>query len=98
MDTAGGSSVTVAAATVTAVLPKRTGNRRVAFSIANVGANACFISPSDVGQAAANAGIYLAPGGVTTDSDATSYRCWSGAISAYSVAGTTLAVWERSEQ
>lgn len=98
MDSAGGSSVTVAAATVTPVLPRRTENRRVAFSISNVGANSCFLSPSDVGVAAANAGIYLAPGGVMSDSDATSYRCWSGAISAFSTAGTTLAVWERSEQ
>ncbi len=97
-DLASGSSITVAATTVTQVLAKRQGNRRVAFQIANVGSNPVFIVPSDTSVAAANTGIYLAAGGVTVDSDATSYQCWSGGITAYSTAGTTLAVWERTVQ
>ena len=71
--------------------------RRIAFSIANVGANAAYISMSNQETATASYGVYLAPGGILTDSNAGGYQCWQGAISGVSTAGSTLAIWERVE-
>jgi len=94
MDYAGASTQTLAAATAANVLPARRG-RRIAFSIANVGANAAYVNMSDQESAVASYGIYLAPGGILTDSNAGNYMAWQGAISAISTAGSTLAIWER---
>jgi len=94
VDYAGASTATLAAATVASVLPQRTG-RRIAFAIANVGANAAFINMSDGQTATANYGIYLAPGGILTDSNMGGYQCWQGAIAGISTAGSTLSIWER---
>lgn len=96
VDYAGASTTTLAAATNTSVLPPRRG-KRIAFSIANVGANAAFINLSDQQAAVANTGIYLASGGILTDSNAGGYLCWQGAVSGLSSAGSTLSVWERVE-
>lgn len=93
-DTGSASTQTLAAATNAQVFPKRFG-RRIAFSIANVGANAAFINMSDLGIAVANTGVYLAPGGVLSDSNGASYQCWQGSVSGISTAGTTLSIWER---
>ena len=95
-DYAGSSTATLAAATNTSVLPARRG-RRIAFSVANVGANAAYINMSDQEGATASTGVYLAPGGILTDSNAGNYLCWQGAISGVSTAGSTLAIWERVE-
>jgi len=95
-DYAGASTVTLAAATDTSVLPARRG-RRIAFSVANVGANAAYINMSDTQAAVASYGVYLAPGGILTDSNAGNYLCWQGAIRGISTAGSTLSVWERVE-
>ena len=94
MDYAGASTQTLAAATAANVLPPRRG-RRIAFSIANVGANAAYINMSDEQTATANYGVYLAPGGILTDSNAGGYLCWQGSINGISTAGSTLAIWER---
>lgn len=94
MDYAGASTQTLAAATAANVLPPRRG-RRIAFSIANVGANAVYVNMSDEQGATANYGVYLAPGGILTDSNAGGYVAWQGAIAAVSTAGSTLAIWER---
>lgn len=94
MSYAGASTATLAAATNTAVLINRQG-KRIALSIANVGANPVYVNMSDTQPAAANTGIYLAPGGILTDSNAGNYWCWQGAICAISTAGSTLAIWER---
>jgi len=94
MSYAGASSATLAAATDTGVLINRQG-KRIAFAIANVGANAAYINMSDTQGATAGTGIYLAPGGILTDSNAGNYWCWQGAIRGISTAGSTLAVWER---
>jgi len=93
-DYGGSSTVTLAAATNTSVLVARRG-RRIAFSVANVGANAAYINMSDQQAAVANYGVYLAPGGILTDSNAGNYLCWQGSIAGISTAGSTLAVWER---
>ena len=93
-DYAGASTQTLAAATAASVLPPRQG-RRIAFSIANVGANAAYVNMSNEQGATAAYGIYLAPGGILTDSNAGQYLCWQGTISAVSTAGSTLAIWER---
>lgn len=95
-DYAGGSTQTLAAGTAAQVLPMRQG-RRISFSIANVGANAVYINMSNQDIAVASYGVYLAPGGILTDSNAGGYLCWQGAISGISTAGSTLAVWERVE-
>ena len=95
-DYGGSSTVTLAAATNTSVLPARRG-RRIAFSIANVGANSAFITMSDNQAAVANYGVYLAPGGILTDSNAGNYIAWQGSIAGISTGGSTLAVWERVE-
>lgn len=94
MDYAGASTQTLAAATAAQVLPPRAG-RRIAFSIANVGANAAYVNMSDQQTAMASYGVYLAPGGILTDSNAGNYLCWQGTISGVSTAGSTLAIWER---
>jgi len=88
------STVTLAAATATSVLPNRLG-RRIAFSIANVGANAAYVCLSDTETAVANYGIYLAPGGILTDTSFPGIPAWNGAVNAVSTGGSTLAVWER---
>ena len=93
-DYAGASTQTLAAATAAQVLPPRQG-RRVAFSIANVGANAAYVNMSNQESATALYGVYLAPGGILTDSNAGNYLCWQGSLSAVSTAGSTLAIWER---
>ena len=95
-DYGSGSSVTVGAATVTTVLPARVGNnRRTAFAISNYGANSVYIVCSDYQQAATGYGILLLANSVFSDSDSGGYQCWSGNITAYSAAGTTLSVQER---
>jgi len=93
-DYAGGSNVTVAAATVTAVLPTRMG-RRIAVSIANYGANDVYLLPSDTQAPATGYGILLKSGGIFTDSNNANYLAWQGAFQVYSAAGSNLAVWER---
>ena len=95
MDQSGASSVILAAATVGAILPPRRG-KRIAFSVANVGANGVFINMSDGQAPAVNSGIYLAPGGILTDSNSGSYLCYQGTINGISTAGSTLAIWERA--
>jgi len=95
-DYAGGSTQTLAAATAANVMPSRRG-KRIAFSVANVGANAVFVEMSDQQTATANYGIYLAPGGILTDSNQSGYLCWQGSVSAVSTAGSTLSIWERVE-
>lgn len=95
-DYAGASTQTLAAATAAQVLPNRQG-RRIAFSIANVGANAAYVNMSNQESATAAYGVYLAPGGILTDSNMGGYQCWQGAISAVSTAGSTLAIWERAD-
>lgn len=96
VDYGGASTATLAAGTNTSVLPPRLG-RRIAFSIANVGANAAYINMSDAQSATASYGVYLASGGILTDSNAGNYICWQGAIAGISTAGSTLAIWERVE-
>ncbi len=96
VDYAGASTITLAGATNTAVLPPRMG-RRIAFSVANVGANAAYVNMSDGQAAVANYGVYLAPGGILTDSNSGNYLAWQGSIVAISTAGSTLAIWERVE-
>lgn len=93
-DYGGQSTVTLAAATEASVFPPRFGRRR-SFSIANVGGNPAYVDMSDGETAVAGSGIYLAPGGVLTDSDFGTYKCWQGAITAVSTAGTSLSCWER---
>jgi len=93
-DYAGGGTQTLAAATAAQVFPDRLG-KRIAFSIANTGANAAYVNMSNQESATAGSGIYLAPGGVLTDSNAGDYVCWQGSIASVSTAGTTLALWER---
>jgi len=88
------TSATLAAGTSAQVLQRRPG-RRLAFSIANVGANAAYVALSETQAAAVSSGIYLAPGGVLTDSYQGSIPPWQGSISAISAAGTTLAIFER---
>lgn len=95
-DYAGGSSLTLAAATNAGALPNRNG-KRIAFSIANVGASTAYVNMSNQEVATAGSGIPLAPGGIITDSNAGYYQCWQGAINAISTAGSTLAIWERVE-
>lgn len=93
-DYGGQSTLTLAAATVAQVFPSRAGRRR-AFSVANVGANPVYLTMSDTEIAVAGSGIYLAPGGILSDSDFGANTCWQGAISAISTAGSSLSMWER---
>lgn len=93
-DYAGGGTQTLAAATAAQVFPNRQ-EKRIAFSIANTGANAAYVNMSNQESATAGSGVYLAPGCVLSDSNAGDYICWGGSVSAVSTAGTTLALWER---
>jgi len=87
-----GSTVTVAAATMTVVLEPRLG-RRIDFNISNVGAAAAFIvcSNSDTASAA-NKGLYLPVGGTINSNERFPEQ---ERITCYSTAGTTLSVHER---
>lgn len=94
-DYGNGASVTLAAATVSQIFPKRLG-RRLGFTIANTGSSAAYVNPSDDQIAVAGSGILLNPGGVLSDADfGPTFQCWQGAVTAISTVGTTLAVWER---
>lgn len=93
-DYAGSGTQTLAAATAAQVFPDRHG-KRISFAIANTGANAAYVNMSNQESATAGSGIYLAAGGILTDSNAGNYLCWQGSIAAVSTAGSTLALWER---
>lgn len=94
MDFGGSSSLTLAAATAGQALPARNG-RRVGYIITNVGANPAYGTASDNEVAVAGQGFYLAPGGMVQDWNGDKYKCWQGAISLISTAGTSLAIYER---
>ena len=87
-----GSTITVGATSTTEVLGARQG-RRIEFCISNTGANAVFLICSSVDVAnAANKGVYLPPGAISNSNERFPEQ---ERVTAYSTAGSTLAVNER---